>query len=481
MTAGEGTHGGEAEVTPVPTGTPSPEGEPAPVVARSAEGEPVAEAIPARGESTVVDDRAETDVGAAEATAQTDQSHPDAIADLEGPPGEAIGPVALEPARPEPSGPAPEQPSIAREPEPVEPGRAEPSAAIEPQVANEPPTALEPALASVQPPVAIEPPVAAAPPALAEPEHAQPVSDAAPEVVAIAQPELAELVPADLVPLSELGHAIVDVSVSRRAFLGFGLTVVGGLAGAAILTKYVPIFSEPAIAPPPIVRTYDPIGKAWTFVVDSAACIGCGLCVVACKEENSVTQDPEFNRTWVERHAVAGDGVVYIDAPAGGAAGFPAESTASGAQGQVIDRAFFEPRLCMQCENSPCTSVCPVGATYRTADGIILVDARRCIGCGYCVVACPYGARYIAPAGEDAPNGTPGVADKCTWCYHRISRGDLPACVDICPVGARKFGDAADPTSEISMIVRDRVPKPLHPEYGTRPRVLYLGPATEEA
>jgi tetrathionate reductase subunit B len=109
------------------------------------------------------------------------------------------------------------------------------------------------------------------------------------------------------------------------------------------------------------------------------------------------------------------------------------------------------------------------------------VDARRCIGCGYCVVACPYGARYIAPAGEDAPNGTPGVADKCTWCYHRISRGDLPACVDICPVGARKFGDAADPTSEIATIVRDRAPKPLHPEFGTRPRVLYLGPATEEA
>ena len=108
------------------------------------------------------------------------------------------------------------------------------------------------------------------------------------------------------------------------------------------------------------------------------------------------------------------------------------------------------PRLCMQCDNSPCTGVCPVGATYRTEDGVILVDARRCIGCGYCVVACPYGARYLVPAGPEAPNDTPGVADKCTWCYHRISRNLEPACVEVCPVGARMFGDAADPDDPIA-------------------------------
>ncbi len=139
------------------------------------------------------------------------------------------------------------------------------------------------------------------------------------------------------------------------------------------------------------------------------------------------------------------DGAVYVDAPDAGMNGFPAESTAPGAAGKPVEASFFEPRLCMQCENSPCTAVCPVGATYRTEDGVILVDSRRCIGCGYCVVACPYGARYLVPAGPDAPNGTPGVADKCTWCYHRISRGALPACVEVCPVGARRFGDANDP------------------------------------
>src|SRR3974377_326231 len=133
----------------------------------------------------------------------------------------------------------------------------------------------------------------------------------------------------------------------------------------------------------------------------------------------------------------------------------------------------------MQCAAPPCTAVCPVSATYRTQDGIILVDARRCIGCGYCVVACPYGARYITPADEDTPANTPGVADKCTWCYHRISRGQRPACVEICPVGARRFGDANEPNSTIVSDALAAGAKPLHPEYGTQPRVLYSGPAVQ--
>ena len=133
----------------------------------------------------------------------------------------------------------------------------------------------------------------------------------------------------------------------------------------------------------------------------------------------------------------------------------------------------------MQCANSPCTGVCPVGATYKTPDGVILVDARRCIGCGYCVVACPYGARYLTPAGEHSPTGTGGVADKCTWCYHRISRGQKPACVEVCPVGARRFGEASDP--EMQALVAELQPQQLHPEFGTEPVVLYAGPSVEEA
>ena len=299
---------------------------------------------------------------------------------------------------------------------------------------------------------------------------------------------LSELVPltglaplAELAPISELAPASAEISVSRRRFLGFGLAIAGGLAGATALGRLFPIFAEAEGAAQPIIPAYDPVGKAWTFVVDTSACIGCGLCVGACKEENQVAEDARFARTWVERHAVTSGGASLVDSPDGGIHGFPPTSTAPGAAGQTIVASFFEPRLCMQCEDPPCTAVCPVGATYKTADGIVLVDPRRCIGCGYCVVACPYGARYLTPAGDRAPNGAVGVADKCTWCYHRISQGRLPVCVEVCPVGARKFGDAADPTSEIATLVRARRPKPLHPEYGTRPRVLYLGPAVEEA
>jgi len=240
------------------------------------------------------------------------------------------------------------------------------------------------------------------------------------------------------------------------------------------------VFDDSSDAVSPIAGRYDPKSKAWTFVVDTASCIGCGLCVVACKEENHVPEEAAYTRTWVERHVTTADGTRYVDSPDAGMNGFPPESTAPGAAGKAVSASYFEPRLCMQCEDSPCTAVCPVGATYRTEDGIVLVDARRCIGCGYCVVACPYGARYIVPAGESAPNDTPGVADKCTWCYHRISRGSKPACVEVCPVGARQFGDANVDTA-IATLVRERKPQMLHPEYGTRPRVLYLGPSIEEA
>jgi Fe-S-cluster-containing dehydrogenase component len=282
-----------------------------------------------------------------------------------------------------------------------------------------------------------------------------------------------------LVSLEAIAPAIEQASLTRRAFLGFGLALAGGVAGAAALGQLFPVFASAEDQVSPLVPSYDPKSKAWTFVVDTARCIGCGLCVVACKEENNVPESAEFTRTWVERHTTMTDGTRFVDSPDAGINGFPVGCTAPGAEGKTAASSFFQPRLCMQCEDSPCTAVCPVSATYRTEDGIILVDARRCIGCGFCVVSCPYGARYITPADEDSPANTPGVADKCTWCYHRINRGQQPACVEICPVGARRFGDANDPSSDIAQYTIGG--QPLHPEYGTRPRVAYLGPTLGEA
>ena len=108
-----------------------------------------------------------------------------------------------------------------------------------------------------------------------------------------------------------------------------------------------------------------------------------------------------------------------------------------------------------------------MGATYRTRDGVVLIDHNHCIGCQYCVQACPYGVRMF--------NHAYGVTDKCTWCYHRITKGLNPACVDACPVNARIFGDLNEPESPISKFIRDNRVQVLKPEMGTKPSVYYVG------
>jgi Fe-S-cluster-containing dehydrogenase component len=265
--------------------------------------------------------------------------------------------------------------------------------------------------------------------------------------------------------------------VSRRQVLKLGAAALPCLLGTNLLYERMTALAggpgETVIEP--IVPSYDPGAHRWGFVVDAASCIGCGLCVVACKQENNVPLDAEHTRTWVERHSVAADGRVSVDSPDAGIHGFATGAAERPAGDGSVVATQFVPRLCMQCENSPCTAVCPVGATYRTPDGVVLVDEQRCIGCGYCVVACPYGARYIVPAGDRTPTGVAGVADKCTFCYHRITRGRDPACVEVCPVGARLFGDLADPDSAVSAILRTRPTRVMKATLGTKPRVHYLG------
>ncbi|MBZ0271867.1 4Fe-4S dicluster domain-containing protein [bacterium] len=204
----------------------------------------------------------------------------------------------------------------------------------------------------------------------------------------------------------------------------------------------------------------------WAYAVDTTKCIGCGACMRACRAENNVPES-QF-RTWVERYEIRGDHAVRIDiASDENNATFLSNATpaAEAKDGRV--KAFFVPKLCNHCETSVCVQVCPVGATFRTKDGVVLVDPEHCVGCGYCVQACPYSTRFI--------NKETHTADKCTLCYHRITKGLLPACVQSCPVGARIFGNVKDPDSEISRVLRERRYTLLKPELGTNPRCYYIG------
>ncbi len=275
----------------------------------------------------------------------------------------------------------------------------------------------------------------------------------------------------------ETGNVLTDVRLSRRQVLGLGAVALPCLAGSTLLFEWLTDLTDAGVIEnaEPITARYDPATHRWGFVVDTNTCIGCGLCVVACKAENNVPKDPQFSRTWVERHTTVADGTIRVDSPEGGINGFEPGDTPVRVVGSTVTDVRFVPHLCMQCEEPPCVGVCPVGATYRTPDGVVLIDEERCIGCGYCIVACPYGARYIVPAGGDMPRGVPGVADKCTFCYHRITTGRLPACVEACPVGARAFGDLNDPTSAVSVALREKPTMVLQGALGTKPRVYYVG------
>lgn len=196
--------------------------------------------------------------------------------------------------------------------------------------------------------------------------------------------------------------------------------------------------------------------------IDIHKCIGCGRCADACKNENLVPRDIHFFRTWVERYAIMEGGEAAVDSPNGGIDGFPEVSYP-----EEVLRSFFVPKLCNHCDNPPCVQVCPVGATFQSPDGVVLVDDSYCVGCRYCVQACPYGARFMHPEKH--------VADKCTFCYHRITKGLLPACVEVCPTQARVFGEIGRRSSPMRRFVRSHDITVLKASLNTKPKVYYAG------
>ncbi|MCL4313897.1 MAG: 4Fe-4S dicluster domain-containing protein [Actinobacteria bacterium] len=191
----------------------------------------------------------------------------------------------------------------------------------------------------------------------------------------------------------------------------------------------------------------------WVMVIDERRCVGCQACVVACKDENNVPVG--VYRTWVD---VVEIGQMVPD-PTG------AIVTDHGRFTNNIKRSSM-PLICNHCDHPPCVEVCPVKATFKRADGIVMIDYDLCIGCGYCIQACPYNARFFNPVQQ--------TADKCTFCAHRVDRGLLPACVTSCPTHARVFGDKNDPTSEVSKLISTTPTTVLKEDLGTHPQVFYI-------
>jgi len=255
--------------------------------------------------------------------------------------------------------------------------------------------------------------------------------------------------------------------MKRRDFLRNAAVFV---SGAAVSLSALELLSpKELLAANPELR--------WGFLVDTHKCVGCGFCVKGCKIENDIPLEANVTRTWVDRYIIQKNGEVVADSPKGALNGFTSKLIDQNASGKklVPDRdiaqAFFVPKLCNHCDTPACVQVCPVGATYQAADGVVLVDRKWCIGCGYCIMGCPYGVRFFHPIEK--------VADKCTFCYHRISNGQTTACVQACPFGARKIGNLRDPNDPVAQVVMNQRVGVLRDEYGTKPQVFYIGLSKE--
>ena len=224
--------------------------------------------------------------------------------------------------------------------------------------------------------------------------------------------------------------------MDRRNFVRAALAVGGLLAGFQMglfgLQKASPVGTAEASG-----GTAGGNTPRYAMVIDLNKCIGCHSCTQACKETYDLP--PGEWRCWVTK------------------------ITRSDGKNQ---KNLFLPRLCNQCEHPPCVKVCPVEATYKDENGLVVQRYDRCIGCKYCMMACPYNMRYVHPELH--------VVDKCTFCDHRVKNGLEPSCVIACPPRARIFGDLNDSSSEVAQLVTTQPTTVLKPELGTQPRVFYI-------
>jgi len=224
------------------------------------------------------------------------------------------------------------------------------------------------------------------------------------------------------------------------------------------------------------VRDYKPMdGVEFVYCLNLTRCIGCRKCVHACVAENNQSRNPEIQYIRV------------LKMPHGSLNLENGDHNYNPAN--VPEKGFFYmPVQCQQCKNPPCVKVCPVKATWQEPDGITVIDYDWCIGCRYCEAACPYFARRFnwtrpsVPAERLNPDMSylgnrprrQGVMEKCHFCVQRTRQGRYPACLEVCPAGARKFGNMLDPDSEVSYILRNkRVFIQLKEELGTSPRFFY--------
>jgi molybdopterin-containing oxidoreductase family iron-sulfur binding subunit len=225
---------------------------------------------------------------------------------------------------------------------------------------------------------------------------------------------------------------------------------------------------SPVEALPEASRVYGAIGEhsekpRWGMAVDTERCIGCWSCAVECKSENDVPLG-----MWWNRILTKGD---ELDTPTRGDFG-------------DLEMSWV-PLACQHCDDAPCEKVCPTSATFITDEGVVLVNQEQCIGCRYCMAACPYGVRVFNWGEPDRPvtfdygmvGARPiGTVEKCTLCIHRLEEAQVPSCVWSCPAQARIFGDLNDPGSLVVRAIQDRGATRLLEDKGTSPKVYYLEP-----